>query len=554
MKKILQNLDKTFFLIVILAAALRFAYISYVPPSLNWDEVSHGYNAYSVLTTGKDEWGEKFPTIFRAYGDYKLPVYIYVTAVSEKLFGLNASAVRLPSALAGIGTVIFTYLLVYELFKKKQMANLSAFLVAVEPWSLFLSRGGFEANLALFFIVSGVYFFLKSQQSIKYLVLSIILLGMSVWTYNSARIFVPILVICLVLIYWNKKTIAYFLVPIALFFIPMFIQLVRPVGLARYSKVSIINEGAIAQINEARGASKLPELLNRLVNNKVTYFGGVFIKNWASHYSSSFLFAKGGTNYQFSIPGRGILYWIDVVPMIVGLAWLVSRRSKENTLILAWFLFSPIASALTSEAPQVLRSIVILPVPMIITAIGVYQVAEFLKDKIKITETSVITVFVILTYLFFETYATDYIISYRTNYSWSWQYGYQEVVDYAKAHYGDYDKIIVSKRYGEPHEFFLFFQGYGSEKYRNNSNLIRYSQTDWFWVDRFDKYYFVNDWEVPKGKAVFTLESKKEMVDCTKVIKCLLITSPGNYPKDWQKLDTINFLDGSPAFEMYANN
>ena len=58
-------------IIVILAACLRLVALAWNPASLNWDEVSHGYNAYSILMTGKDEWGQLFPlTNFRAYGDY----------------------------------------------------------------------------------------------------------------------------------------------------------------------------------------------------------------------------------------------------------------------------------------------------------------------------------------------------------------------------------------------------------------------------------------------------------------------------------------------------
>src|SRR5438477_12751586 len=97
------KIDKYIFisLIVLFAFVLRIVNLANVPSSLNWDEVSHGYNAYSILKTGKDEWGFALPTIFRAYGDYKLPVYIYVTAVSEFFFGLNEIAVRLPSVIAG---------------------------------------------------------------------------------------------------------------------------------------------------------------------------------------------------------------------------------------------------------------------------------------------------------------------------------------------------------------------------------------------------------------------------------------------------------------------
>lgn len=563
LKKILLNIDAYLFLIVVLAGILRLLYLDYAPPSLNWDEVSHGYNAYSILTTGKDEWGLSFPAIFRAYGDYKLPGYIYLTAISEKFLGLNELAVRLPGALAGIGTVIFTYLVVFELFKKKGLANLSAFLVAVEPWSLFLSRGAFEANLSLFFIVSGVYYFLKSFAKPKFLIPSAILVGLSVWTYNSARIFVPILGIVLVIVYWKelsgqfKKNKAVFVVPFAvilLFFIPMFIQLLQPIGQARYGKVSILDEGAIATINQARNTSKLPTTLNRLVNNRYAYFTQKFVINWASHYSGTFLFFKGGTDYQFSIPGRGIIYWVDIIPMIVGLLWLVVKRSKANALLIAWFLLSPIPSAITNEAPQVLRAIVMLPVPMIITATGVYEIANWLHIRFRISSGAVIAIYVVLIYLFLENYGIDYIKSYRINYSWSWQYGYKQAVTYAKDHYGDYDKIITTKDYGEPHEFFLFYLKYSPDKYRNDPNLIRFEQSNWFWVDRFDKFYFVNDWQIPKDKAVFVLESKKETIDCTKKsTRCLLITSPGNYPKNWRILSTINFLDGKPAFQFLDN-
>ena len=110
------------------------------------------------------------------------------------------------------------------------------------------------------------------------------------------------------------------------------------------------------------------------------------------------------------------------------------------------------------------------------------------------------------------------------------------------------DKIIITKKYGEPHEYFLFFFGWDPAKYQNDSVAIRFFQSNWYWVDGFDKFYFVNDWQV---KDLIT-ESKVK-IDCNK-IKCLLITSPGNTPVSWRKIETINFLDGKPAFEIYEND
>jgi hypothetical protein len=123
------------------------------------------------------------------------------------------------------------------------------------------------------------------------------------------------------------------------------------------------------------------------------------------------------------------------------------------------------------------------------------------------------------------------------------------VANYIKANYDKYDKIIITKKYGEPHEFLLFFLKYDPGKYRNNPNLIRFFQSDWYWVDRFDKFYFVNDWQAKEMK----LESGGS-IDClVPSAKSLLITSPGNSPNGWLNIYTINFLSGEPAFEIYEN-
>jgi len=193
-----------------------------------------------------------------------------------------------------------------------------------------------------------------------------------------------------------------------------------------------------------------------------------------------------------------------------------------------------------------------LPVPMIVSALGFFYFLGKTK-KLKISRGALTSIYIILLIVFAQNYFKTYFSDYRKSYSWAWQYGYKEAVAFSKENYAKYDKIVVTKKYGEPHEFFLFFWPWEPAKFREDPNLIRFEQSDWFWVDRFDKFYFVNDWEIPKEKGIFVLESKKEVVDCTGKIKCLLITSPGNYPVGWRNLESINFLDGSGAFEIYNN-
>ena len=150
----------SFVIVLLIAFVLRISNVDSLPPALNWDEVSHGYNAWSILKTAKDEWGKLFPIIFKAYGDFKLPVYIYVTALFEFVFGLNSWAVRLPSVLAGVGTVFFTYYLVRELFEKK-VSGLLYYQHFWFPWSpgVYFCRARGLRRIRPYFSVSQGFFF-----------------------------------------------------------------------------------------------------------------------------------------------------------------------------------------------------------------------------------------------------------------------------------------------------------------------------------------------------------------------------------------------------------
>ena len=562
--------SKSFIIILLLAFFLRLYDVAKTPPSLNWDEVSLGYNAYSVLKTGKDEWGKVFPLIFQAYGDYKLPGYVYILTPFVSLFGLNEFSVRFPSVIAGTLTVLFTYLIVKELLKNNSSSKstenislLAAFLVAIEPWSLFLSRPAFEANLGLCFFVIALYLFLRSLSTLKCLPYSVLFFGLTVWSYNSYRIFTPIFMLLMFFIYRKdlKKVIkskSFFVtsaILMAVLFLPMFLQLITGVGQQRYRKVEIIDAGAIGQIVNLRNKYNLNPLAERLLFNRPTYFLYNFSKNIISHFSYKYLFNEGGTNYQFSVPNFRLLYKVDLIFLIIGMFYLLKLKNRASVVLLLWLLVGAVPSALTHEAPHVLRSITMLPAFMIIIAVGVCSFCDWLLSK----KLGIILKFFVFLYLLILmqsllVYLKNYFVDYRINYSWSWQYGYKEVVKYTKVNYQKYDKIIITKKYGEPHEFVLFYTPWDPNKYQNDANLIRFKQSDWFWVDRFDKFYFVNDWDIPKEEwQPFVLESKQEEVDCQGV-RCLLITSPGNVPKGWSKLDTINFLNGSEAFEIYDNS
>ena len=192
-------------LVVVLGSFLRLYRLSEFPPALNWDEVSHGYNAYSVLKTGVDEWGKKLPLLnFRAYGDYPLPLNLYLTAPFIFFLGLSEFSIRFPHAILGILTIVSTYFLAYGVTKKKSIGVISAFLVAVSPWTLFSSRFVVQSNVSVFLLTTSMAFFFNRDKRAYFLPVSFLLLFLTLFSYHSTRIFSPLLLITILVVYRNE--------------------------------------------------------------------------------------------------------------------------------------------------------------------------------------------------------------------------------------------------------------------------------------------------------------------------------------------------------------
>src|ERR1043165_5831396 len=81
------------------------------PPGFFVDESSIAYNAHTISRTGRDEHGEPFPLSFRAFSDYKNPIYVYLLAALFRLTGPSVAPARLLSAALGVLTAFALCLL-----------------------------------------------------------------------------------------------------------------------------------------------------------------------------------------------------------------------------------------------------------------------------------------------------------------------------------------------------------------------------------------------------------------------------------------------------------
>jgi len=294
--------------------------------------------------------------------------------------------------------------------------------------------------------------------------------------------------------------------------------------------VGIINPNSINLINEKRRLFDGPPVLNQAINNKVVYFVQTLTINYLSLLNPIPIFFNGSENYQFNPPHTGLIYFIFLPFFYFGLykyIKLSSTNVRYQTLLIMFAIVLLPAALTVGDFPSI-RASTAIPFYFILIS---YGLSKFTKYKIIVVLMVIISLVQTLLYL-------NKYFHYNTQYSQAWQYGYQEAVNYVKSNYSSYQQIIITKKYGEPHEFVLFYWPWDPYKFQNDQKLVTDYHSDWYWVDSFDKFRFVNDWEINK---------------LSPPPQTLLVTSPGNYPpKNSKILKKIYFLDGTLAFEIVS--
>jgi len=486
-------------LILFLAFSLRFWKLgSY--PAINADEASIGYDAYSLIQTGRDQHGNSWPIHFQSFNDYKPGLYIYLVIPFVKLLGLTEWAVRIPGALTGVITVWVLYLLVKEVFGKKDysLATIASFLLAISPWHVHFSRGGWEVNVATLFIVMGVLFFLKSLKTPRYFVVSSLLFVLSLYAYHSARVITPLLVFGLLLIHkrdalvrW-KYLMASFVIGILLL-VPLARELFGPAGVSRAAGVGLLADmGPVSRVEEQRiEHGDYKSWSARLVHNKVVNYGLAFLNNWGEHFWGEFLFLSGDEIQRDRVPETGQFYLFQLPLLLTGLWFFAKRFDKNKAFILWWLAISPAAAALTFQSPHALRAQNMVVPLTIISAYGLVKVFEVLKIyAVYVLRVSCLVLLFSLIVWEFLRYEHMYWVHMAKEYPYSSQYGVKELVDYIKNDSNEYDSIIVTDRYDQPYILFLFYLQYPPQEFQKDHTLTARDGYGFSTVREFSNYKF----------------------------------------------------------------
>lgn len=492
-----------FITIIVLAFFLRFYSLGTNPPGLYWDEAAFGYNAYSILKTSKDEHGRFMPLFFESFGDWKLPGYFYLLVPSIKLFGLSEFSVRFPSAFLGSLTPIIFFLVVKKITKNTNLALTCMLFLAVSPWHIQFSRGGFESTTGLFFVICGTYLFLKALETKNSIIftISFVLFVLSIYTYHAYRIFTPLLVVAIFLINLRfvKKNIKLLIIPMTLVLImilPMIIFTFSQNGLIRATSQTAFKNGDLKQsrLDFDQKSKKPLRFLSKYIYNPPIYYSQVALKGYLDHFSPRFLFFEGDTIGRHSQVDMGQIYFFDSIFIFFALFAFSKIKGNTKNIFLFWLIAAPIPAVIVLPTPHAYRTLQMVIPLSFFSGIGAYY---FFSTKKPILTKVILALIVVFS---FAAYAHLLFVHYPRKFAADWQDGYKSMVREIKKYQDSYQQIYVTNINQVPYIYLLFYQAYDPAKF------VREVGTK----DAFDKYVFIApDYNLynNKGKVLYVAPS-----------------------------------------------
>ncbi|HEV3123769.1 MAG TPA: glycosyltransferase family 39 protein [Candidatus Dormibacteraeota bacterium] len=337
--------------------ALHLGGLATAPPGLHFDEASIGYNAWAIAHHGVDEWGRSFPLFFRAEGEYKNPLYIYLLAPFTWVLPLTPATERLPAALCGLATCLLITLFAHRLSGSRPAAMATLLTVALTPWAVIDARVGLEVSTLVVCLAAALWCVAHLDVEPlppRWALAAGIALGAAVYAYTIGRLLVALLVAALLLAdrrlrSWRRA--APLLVPV----------LVAYLALGAYA---ISNPDAI--FHRFAGLSIWSDQPGPVA------VVARFVRNYLSYVDPRFLFTHGDANLRQNTGYGGMLLVMSLPAIATGIAICWRRRHQPlPTFLLLGLVAGPIPAALTNDGtPHSLRSIGMLPFLLGIAVFG----------------------------------------------------------------------------------------------------------------------------------------------------------------------------------------
>lgn len=501
-------------IIIAVGAFFRLESLTHLPIALFGDEIDVGYQAWSLVSTGRDYMGHLLPTYIQSLAEWRAPLLMYLTAPFVGILGPTDLAVRLPVALIGIASIYLIYLLAKTLFKSspdvKYLALFSALLLALTPWHIHYSRAAFEVVPLIFLTMLGTLLFLRG----KYFA-SLIPFILTLFTYSTAMVFTPLFLLGLLFIekpkLGLKKNWTRLILPIILV-APVIYNVFFGAAGGRFNLVSIFGDPKIIEsvILQRTDPWVSKSFIEVFFHNKYHAILMTFVNNYLTAFSPQFLFISGDPFFRHSVSMVGELLIVTLPLLLAGLFFIFKNLSqKENKLLLLWLLLAPIPSSLTTNGgTHATRLFLMVPPLILITALGGIYLLNFVNKKL--FKPAVIISLLLITFSF-AIYYHRYSAHYRYESASLWGYGFKNIFTELRPLTGQYDKVYINNTYQPSLLLFLFYTQYPPKDFQKNfvTDKVDTYQTPAFHGFVFDKKYFFG--ESPNLDQLKTLLTDKDL-------------------------------------------
>ncbi len=495
------------FLLLLICFASFFLTIykqSDVPVCTNADEAAFGYNAFSILKTGRDEYGTFLPLRLKSFGDNKLPLYSYLSVPFIEIFGLNNLGIKGLNMLVSFLLPLAVYFLTKELLGKKSYGLVAALLTALSLSTHITARQTHESVVSLLMSVSMFIFYLRAMRTTKPkdVVLFLVAAALSLLSYHPARLLALFLVAShFFTLFIAPKIERKKILVLGGFFVAvlvLFLSVDVFYNPSRISNLLFVNSpGFSLRINELRG-----EGASRLVYNKLTLGTKELVFQNLAYFSPQFLLSRGDENYRFGYPGMSIITFVEFLFLFIGLYYLFKNKSSNRFFLLALLMVAPLSGSLSWAGISLTRALFLFAVIFMIAG---YGAVEFIREVPKKYKAMTIGALVFLQLLGLFSSWDFYLNHYpkRAIVIRSEECGYKELSEYIKNNYSKYKKFYITKQNGEPYIHLLYNLQYTPEKYQSQAHLTAPDQYGFGQVERFDKFVFSLPNELNEKNVVY---------------------------------------------------
>ena len=378
-------------LIILLAFVLRFIWLDKIPNAVGGDELTYIVNAKAMFLTGTDisgTWNPLTGFIFKypAYTTPQAELPYFILAPMVGLFNFSLFSVRIIYVLLSVFSVYLIYLISKKLFNKN-VGLAASFIMAINPWSIYMARTTYENSPAVFFYLLGFYLLLVLTK--RKILLTIPIFFLAFYSYVGTKVsFLPFIFLIVLFAYFfvSKKKYAreyaVVLISCTLLIILFALAVFTTTGPSRVGELISLNSPEISkQVDYVRKVS-MQNPLTGIFENKITIFSRIILTKLFKSFSFDYLFVYGDNFY--SILRHGFFYVFDAFFLLVGFAAAYAFKKRVFFLLTSLALVGVLPQLLYSARTDnfsIHLSLTFALLPIFI-GLGLWEIVNLIKNKV----------------------------------------------------------------------------------------------------------------------------------------------------------------------------